>query len=278
MAAVAGVAPGQSAQGENIVRPRTASEAGVQAGIAKPQNDPAAGTPGARPIMRDPILPKPADPPSIARKAGDASEPARTAFVVPADAHAAPVSPAPAQQIAASVIDALPRAGTAPPPLDSHAPSVAAAPAVTAPPKTLQIQLAPADLGGVTVKLRLSGGTLELSVEAEHGETARLLDRDRDRLAKALHTAGYQLDKVTIRTADPGSAPQGAGDQRGQSQGQDQSGPRSGPQAQSGGSTGSDAQPRARPETGRDEQMLGSERGEHDESADTRRSSGDLYI
>jgi flagellar hook-length control protein FliK len=193
------------------------------------------------------------------------------------DARLAPAQPAPAQQVATAVVDALPAAG--PPPAQPAATPVAAVPPAVSVPKILQIRLEPAELGSVAVELRLAGGTLELHVEAARGETARLLDRDRDRLAKALHASGYQLDKVTIRTAEPDRTPT-PGEEGAQPQGQDQSGAsRSGAQPQSGWSPGDDAPSRKGADAGgRDDEVAKPRHGDGDEPADQSRRSGDLYV
>jgi hypothetical protein len=64
----------------------------------------------------------------------------------------------------------------------------------------LRLRLEPEDLGGVTVKMRLAGARLDLQVEAEQPETARLIDKDRDLLAGKLQSAGYAVDALVINS------------------------------------------------------------------------------
>jgi flagellar hook-length control protein FliK len=64
--------------------------------------------------------------------------------------------------------------------------------------RILNIELHPAELGVVTVKMRLSGEKLEMELHAKHAETAELLKRDSEKLSGLLRTAGYKPDGLTI--------------------------------------------------------------------------------
>lgn len=68
--------------------------------------------------------------------------------------------------------------------------------------KILHIQLQPADLGTVTVRMELKDAELKLHVEAERTETAELIRSDQDTLSKLLRSAGYNLDTASIRVAE----------------------------------------------------------------------------
>lgn len=85
----------------------------------------------------------------------------------------------------------------------SPAASAAAKPHADAPIKVLLIQLQPADLGTVTVRMSLKDDALELQIEASQQDTAQRLQQDQDSLSKVLRTAGYLIDGVAIRAADP---------------------------------------------------------------------------
>ncbi len=96
--------------------------------------------------------------------------------------------------------------------------------------RLLTIQLQPADLGTVTVRMRLQEGRLEVGMETGRHETAELLRRDGGALSDLLRGAGYQADLVAIRASGAdmaGGQPsqQGSGEgAQAQSQPQGQSG------------------------------------------------------
>jgi hypothetical protein len=71
-----------------------------------------------------------------------------------------------------------------------------------APIRTLLIQLQPADLGTVTVKMSLKDDALELHIEASQHETAQRLHQDQETLLKALRTAGYLVDGAAVRIVE----------------------------------------------------------------------------
>jgi chemotaxis protein MotD len=98
--------------------------------------------------------------------------------------------------------------------------------------KVLHIQLQPADLGTVTIRMELKESTLSLEVEADRSATADMLRGDQDTLSKLLRSAGYSVDLSTVRVADADrtSASQQLG------QGSAQSSFQSSPQSQSGAS------------------------------------------
>ncbi len=81
--------------------------------------------------------------------------------------------------------------------------SATAKPHADAPVKVLLIQLQPADLGTVTVRMSLKDDALELHIEASQQETAQRLQQDQDSLSKVLRSAGYLVDGVAIRVAEP---------------------------------------------------------------------------
>lgn len=81
--------------------------------------------------------------------------------------------------------------------------SATAKPASVAPVKVLHIQLQPADLGTVTVRMSLKEDALELHIEASQQETAQRLQQDQDSLSKVLRSAGYIIDSAAIRVVEP---------------------------------------------------------------------------
>lgn len=68
--------------------------------------------------------------------------------------------------------------------------------------KVLQIQLQPADLGTVTVRLELRQDELEVHVETSSAETADLIRGDKDTLSNLLRASGYAVDHNAIRIVE----------------------------------------------------------------------------
>ncbi|WP_445502343.1 flagellar hook-length control protein FliK [Microvirga sp. G4-2] len=65
--------------------------------------------------------------------------------------------------------------------------------------RILNLQLHPADLGVVTVKMRLAGDSLEMELHTEREETAQLLRHDSEKLSALLRGSGYRPDAITIQ-------------------------------------------------------------------------------
>jgi chemotaxis protein MotD len=102
----------------------------------------------------------------------------------------------PAQQIAdriaaeaTSAPEFAERTGIAPPMQQGMKPAL----------KILQIQLQPADLGIVTVRMELKDTKLTLHVEADRKETADLIRNDQETLNNLLRSAGYNVDTGSVR-------------------------------------------------------------------------------
>jgi chemotaxis protein MotD len=96
------------------------------------------------------------------------------------------------------------------------------------PMKVLSIQLQPADLGTVTIRISVKDNTLRLDLEAGRGETVRLIQRDQDTLSTMLRSAGYLIDGMEVRLTDQVSA--GGQPSMGQAGGQPQGGQSGSPQ------------------------------------------------
>jgi hypothetical protein len=60
------------------------------------------------------------------------------------------------------------------------------------------VLLEPASLGPVTIKLRLSGTTLGLEIEADEPETTRLIGRGRQTLTEKLRAVGLSVDTFVV--------------------------------------------------------------------------------
>jgi chemotaxis protein MotD len=63
----------------------------------------------------------------------------------------------------------------------------------------LTIQLHPAELGQVQVRLRLQGNALSMQLRASSRETARLLENDRQALSELLKGSGYDAETLAVR-------------------------------------------------------------------------------
>jgi flagellar hook-length control protein FliK len=82
--------------------------------------------------------------------------------------------------------------------------------------KVLTVQLEPADLGSVAIKMRLTGNHLDMEVMAAQHDTLRALSNDHDRLRDTLQSCGYSIDNLSIK-ASP-SAQSGSSDNQNPSQ------------------------------------------------------------
>ena len=72
--------------------------------------------------------------------------------------------------------------------------------------RVLKVALDPPELGRVTIRLRLTGRTLEVKVSAERPETARMLEHDRPLLARILAASGYVAEDISVQAAAPSAS------------------------------------------------------------------------
>lgn len=152
--------------------------------------------------------------------------------VLHSETHFAPVSqPSPALQIAEQIKTDLASAPASGTPFVERAPSYAK----TSEPvlKVLHIQLQPADLGAVTVRMSLKDDALELKLDVSQQGTAHLIQKDHEALSQALRSAGYLVDGVTVQVAEPDRSQMTSGQSGQQGQGA-QSSPQSSGQQGSG--------------------------------------------
>jgi flagellar hook-length control protein FliK len=63
--------------------------------------------------------------------------------------------------------------------------------------KVLHLQLKPANLGAVTVRLALRDNAISIHMETQHRDTLAVIEREREALAGALSSAGYTVDGIT---------------------------------------------------------------------------------
>jgi flagellar hook-length control protein FliK len=81
--------------------------------------------------------------------------------------------------------------------------STASAPRTTQAVKELKISLDPADLGEMTVKLRLADGKLSVSIAVANPTTLGAIEDDRDVIAARLAGAGQTLENLVISRQAP---------------------------------------------------------------------------
>ena len=114
----------------------------------------------------------------------------------------APAPASPLRQIVDAISAQLPAAPAAqarPIPIPSEA----------GPLKILTLQLHPAELGSVVVRMRLQDGRLEMSLRTSREETAERLRKEGDLLSGLLREAGYEPEAVTIQGGGTGSGESG---------------------------------------------------------------------
>ncbi|KQO72746.1 flagellar hook-length control protein FliK [Methylobacterium sp. Leaf89] len=199
-----------------------------------PARDPVRGGAGPSAIERAPATPSPilrVDPVAASAETGTAAARAArsslapalpgvadanlsTPLTLPAGSLSGPAA-APAQQVAAAVLAELPRgpAGAVPGALPG-------APTGEGPLKLLTLQLHPADLGTVLVRMRLRDGQLEMSLQASREDSARLLREGGEVLNDLLRQGGYRPESVTVTVASPPADGRGALGNPGSQQGQ----------------------------------------------------------
>lgn len=66
--------------------------------------------------------------------------------------------------------------------------------------KVLNLQLKPANLGAMTVRLALKDNVISIHLETQHRDTLAVIEREREALVGALTSAGYTVDGVTTAT------------------------------------------------------------------------------
>jgi len=138
--------------------------------------------------------------------------------------------------------------------------------------RMLNIQLHPADLGLITVKMKLTGDNLEMELQVSNEETARLLKTDSEKLSNLLKGSGYRPDIITVQTAPSDTKGQDGssfGRQQATSQGQQEAFQR-GEQQQNGGSQQRDPGYQNERKQGRDDASID---GNHNG-----RSTGGVYL
>ena len=141
--------------------------------------------------------------------------------------------------------------------------------------KVLHIQLQPDGLGTVTIRMSVKDQSLRLDLEVGRGETAHLIQRDRETLSALLRSAGYLIDGVDVRIADPAGANAQTGS--GQANTPMQGGGQSGSSQAEGRSPGERSQD-GRSQNERGNNAFGNGRNGDDEQAGHAARSSGVYI
>lgn len=76
------------------------------------------------------------------------------------------------------------------------------------PVRSIQLQLNPAELGTVNIRLQSVEGELRITIKAESEETARMLSRDSETIRSALRAAGIASPEITVSVNRNETAPQ----------------------------------------------------------------------
>ncbi len=71
--------------------------------------------------------------------------------------------------------------------------------------RVLDLQLKPAELGLVTIRMRLAGDGIEMEIRAQNDDTADLLRHDAEKLSNLLRASGYRPDAITIQSTEASS-------------------------------------------------------------------------
>ncbi len=177
-------------------------EGDMARGAALPDQVTAAAEPAAPPVPRGRPVERDVPRGAVLPDQATAAKPVSDRGVNTPDGAA--IAAAPVQQLATAIAEtrrmAPPQpAAAAPDTPVTHQSSVV---------KTLRLQLHPADLGAVTVAMRLSGDAIELRIEAETESAFRLIGRDRQALQALVAQAGYDVGDaqiaVVLRSDDGG--------------------------------------------------------------------------
>jgi len=137
--------------------------------------------------------------------------------------------------------------------------------------KVLRLELQPADLGTITIRMSLKEDALDIRVEASRHDTARMLQSDQESLAKILTSAGYRIDGLSVATASTGNT--AIPDASSQASLPSSTSQHWGASQHESGSSG------GRPNAETDSRShLGKRNDDNDKSRTTRGADGDLYL
>ena len=76
--------------------------------------------------------------------------------------------------------------------------------------RTMTLVLEPENLGTVTVRMQLRGGSLDLQLDVDNAQTLNLLTKEKDSLSAAMANQDYQVATLTMRASETQSGSQGS--------------------------------------------------------------------
>jgi chemotaxis protein MotD len=137
------------------------------------------------------------------------------------------------------------------------------------PVKELDVQLNPASLGSLTVKMRLAEGKLSVTIETANSATAKLIDSAREAIAERLSAVDQPVASIEVKSSENTSAQSENGNANGSAVNQQSDGGGAAP----GGNRGENEAARSRLADPSDAQAEGPET-----NASQRARLGDLFV
>lgn len=210
---------------------------------------------------------------AVKASARDTLPEATKVTVAQQETHLPPAQFGATQQVANAVVAELKET---PAPAASTAPDLATSQTSAPEPlKILTINLEPAALGNVTVRLRLVGSEVSVHLAAERKDTSQMLDQQRDSIRDLMQSAGYVADVAPVQHGSLDGFQSGSGQSQPQHAGQQQ--PSSQPQGSFDGTRSSSRQSDGSGKHARQEHQSNQEtRHEQDVGPHTRR--GPVYL
>jgi chemotaxis protein MotD len=140
-------------------------------------------------------------------RASDRTESQKQSPIGASKAEAASLPPSTLQHLAKSIIGDVKGLSEPQQPSFQHAGlnRVATARASAGVLRVLDLQLKPAELGLVTIRMRLAGDSIEMEIQAQSEDTAELLRNDAEKLSSLLRVSGYRPDVINIQSTDAAS-------------------------------------------------------------------------
>jgi chemotaxis protein MotD len=140
-------------------------------------------------------------------RASDRTELQKQSPINASKAEAASLPPSTLQHLAKSIIEDVKGLSEPQQPSFQHAGlnRVATARASAGVLRVLDLQLKPAELGLVTIRMRLAGDSIEMEIQAQSEDTAELLRNDAEKLSSLLRVSGYRPDVINIQSTDAAS-------------------------------------------------------------------------
>jgi chemotaxis protein MotD len=81
-----------------------------------------------------------------------------------------------------------------------------------APIKELDVQLSPANLGSLSIQMRLSNGALNITIKADKSDTVKLIDNERSSISDKLKSLNFSVESLTIKASDVASSNSAGGE------------------------------------------------------------------